>query len=121
MVQMNASKIHSCLFLSRFDRSLTTLFCIASGLAGWTDVLPDMANGGPIGADFFFVAIFYVVMCWTLLQVDTKASLRPLSLINRMQSNLILRRKPFWGIVIIIFLGWSTCIESFLAVAVSTK
>ena len=58
-----------CVDGSRFDRSLSTLFCVASGLAGWTDVLQDLGQGGSIGADFFFIATFMVIMNWTLLQV----------------------------------------------------
>ncbi len=53
----------------RFDMALATLFCIAGGLVGWTDVLPDLADNGEVGGDFFFLASFIVIVSWTLLQV----------------------------------------------------
>jgi hypothetical protein len=55
----------------RFDRSLATLFCMAGGLVGWTEVLPDLADSGSVNADFYFLASFIVIVSWTLLQVQT--------------------------------------------------
>jgi hypothetical protein len=53
----------------RFDRALATLFCVAGGLVGWTEVLPDLSDHGFVGTDFYFLASFIVVVSWTLLQV----------------------------------------------------
>ena len=59
----------------RFDRALATLFCIAGGLVGWTEVLPALASKGWVSGDFFFLASFILVVCWTLLQVMHKPNL----------------------------------------------
>ena len=40
----------------------------------WSDVLPELYGSGEIGADFYFLAVFIVVMCWTLLQANGRAS-----------------------------------------------
>ena len=49
--------------------ALATLFCLAGGLVPWSDVMPELYAAGEIQSDFYFLASFIVVMCWTLLQV----------------------------------------------------
>jgi hypothetical protein len=57
--------------------SLATLFCLAGGMVGWTEVLPDLAFDGEVNADFYFLAGFIVVVSWTLLQVNAQITPAP--------------------------------------------